>query len=81
MLIEARSTHHVHPRGGLAPGRARALAGLLAVYAPLVSALVLLRGPVAAKVFVVAGVWAFETIVWYVLEGQLARRRPRKLGS
>lgn len=54
-------------------GNANALAGLTAVYGPLVLALVL---PLAiwGKAYVVLALWATEGILWSWLQGRAERR-------
>ncbi len=54
----------------------KVLAGLFAVYAPIVAVLLLHRRPLA-KIYLVLGAWAVEGILWYCYGGLLARRRRR----
>ena len=55
-------------------GRARLLAGLLAIYGPVALVLVSQRGALDKAYFLIA-IWAVEAIVWYAQDSISRRRR------
>ena len=56
------------------------LMGLLAIYAPVVLVLLLVRGGVLGKTYFVWGIWAIERIVWYCYYIRALNRRARDRG-
>jgi hypothetical protein len=72
---ERRAANGEPPSGALErmSHAARILVGLIAVYAPPVVVLQLHHKPLAS-VYLVLAIWAIEGLVWYWLEGRVARR-------
>jgi hypothetical protein len=79
MSIHPEEDQNSRPLHRLA-GHARILAGLAAIYGPVVLALMTHR-MILGKVYVVVGLWATEGIVWYWHQIWVENRRNRHLGA